>query len=73
MFIRQPRALRYTIVAKDGQVYDGVNGQGIVKVLEKPAGFQKPVAVFECKHPTTGLWVRLWPEDIADVHGEPIE
>lgn len=72
IFVRQPSALRYRIKAVDGTVYDGILGVDIRKTLERPAGVGRPVVVYEAKHPVSGLVVRLWPEDIVEVEGEPI-
>ena len=72
IFVRQPSALRYRLKARDGQVYEGILGNEIRKTLERPPGFAKPVVVYECIHPVSGLVVRLWPDDVAEVDAEPV-
>lgn len=67
--------LRYVLKTTDGRTYVGVLGVDIKKTLDKrnrESQFEQPSVVYECKEIATGLFVRVWEDEIESADAEMV-
>lgn len=67
--------LQYVLKTTDDRTFVGVLGVDIRKTLDKrnrENQFEQPSVVYECKDPATGLFVRVWEDEIASADAEMV-